>query len=70
MIDKFFKSIPEKTLGILALVVGLLIVFGFLGKMGIPQILFHTAMVVAGVGLILWGLEKSDLLKSFKKLMK
>lgn len=70
MIDNLFKSIPTKTQGILALIVGLLIVFGFLGKMGIPQILFHTAMVLAGVGLILWGLEKTDLLRQLKKLVK
>lgn len=67
MIDKLLKNISVKHQGFLALVVGLLVLFGSLGRLGVLQAFFHTIMIVAGLLLLLWGLDKSDLLKMIKK---
>lgn len=70
MLDKLFKNIQVKHQGFIALVIGLLVLFGSLGRLGVLQAFFHTIMIIAGLSLLLWGLDKSDLLKSLKKLSK
>lgn len=68
MLDKFFKNISVKHQGFIALTIGILVLFGSLGRLGILQAFFHSIMIIAGISLLLWGIDKSDLLKSIKKL--
>lgn len=70
MLDNLFKNIDVKYQGFIALIIGLLVLFGSLGRLGILQAFFHTIMIIAGLSLLLWGLDKSDLLKNLKNLSK
>lgn len=66
MFDHIVQGIPAKTQGIAGIVVGILLLFGAFGSLGMLQAFFHTIMVAAGVLLLFWGLDKSELLKSKK----
>ena len=70
MIDNIYKNIPTKHQGFIALVLGILLLFGSLGRLGVIQTFFHVIMIVAGVNLILWGIDKSNILSIIKKLTK
>lgn len=66
MFDHILKGIPAKTQGVAGIVVGGLLLFGAFGSLGVLQAFFHTIMVAAGVLLLFWGLDKSELLQKIK----
>lgn len=70
MIKKFLKNIPEKHQGLIALVLGVLVLFGALGRLGVLQAFFYSIMIITSVSLLLWGLDKSDALKVIAKRLK
>lgn len=70
MFGKLFKNISNKTQGLVALAIGTLLLLGAFGHLGILQAFFNTIKIIAGVVLLFWGLEKSELLGSLKKLTK
>ena len=70
MIENIFKNIPVKNQGFIALIIGTLVLFGSLGRLGVLQAFFHSIMIIAGISLLLWGLDKSNLLNTIKKLKK
>ena len=67
MIAKTLKSIPTKQQGVIALVIGLLVLLGSFGKLRVLQSFFNTIMIIVGFGLFFWGLAKSDLIKTITK---
>ncbi|MFA5998614.1 MAG: hypothetical protein WC747_01175 [Candidatus Babeliales bacterium] len=70
MFQKQFNSIPEKRQGFIALALGVVLFFGALGKLGFLQNFLNIIMVVVGLYLLFWGVDKSHILKSIKGLKK
>ena len=67
MFDNISKNISQKTQGIIGIVIGIIILFGALINLGVFTALIHTIMIIAGIVLLFWGLEKSELLQHLKK---
>ena len=70
MLNKFLKNVSVKQQGLIALIVGFLLLFGSVGHLGITQLFFHIVVIIAAVNLLMWGLEKTEILNQFKKLLK
>lgn len=69
MLD-FLESISTKHQGLLALLMGLILILGSLGKLGVLQGILNTIMIGVGIILLFWGLNKSKTLAEIKKLVK
>ncbi|MCX5923985.1 MAG: hypothetical protein NTZ68_00970 [Candidatus Dependentiae bacterium] len=70
MIQDLFNKISQKQQGFVALALGIVLFFGALGKLGFLQDFLNIIMVVVGVYLLFWGIDKSNILKSIKGLNK
>ncbi|HSW75800.1 MAG TPA: hypothetical protein VLG50_02055 [Candidatus Saccharimonadales bacterium] len=68
MFHNKFRSIPETHQGFIALILGFILFFGALGKLGFLQSILNLIMVLVGLYLLLWGLDHSNLWKSIKGL--
>lgn len=56
--------------GFIALIVGFILLFGALGKLGFLQEFLNIIMVIVGIYLLVFGLDKSNIWKKiafFKK---
>lgn len=70
MFHLFLRNMSPVQQGLIALVVGLVLLFGALGKLGFLQEFLNIIMVIVGIYLLVWGLDKSNLwrkIMSFKK---
>jgi len=67
MVDQIFSNISPKNQGLIALVLGILVLIGAAGHLGILQDFFYIIMIIAGINLVLWGLRQSDILPKSKK---
>ena len=70
MIQSLFNKISQKQQGFVALALGVVLFFGALGKLGFLQDFLNIIMVVVGVYLLFWGIDKSNIWKSIKGLKK
>lgn len=70
MIQDLFNKISQKQQGFVALALGLILFLGALGKLGFLQNILDLIIVVVGVYLLFWGLDKSNLWKSIRGLKK
>lgn len=59
MFDKISKHISIETQGILATILGLILILGTLGKLQVLQGILNSVMIVTGVLLLIWGLHTS-----------
>ena len=66
----FLDNISVKNQGVLALLMGIILILGSLGKLGVLQGILETILVAVGIVLLVWGLLKSDLIASVKKMLK
>ena len=66
MLNNILKNISPKIQGIIAIVIGLILLFGSFMSLGLFKALFYTTMLVAGVVLLFWGIEKTEILKDLK----
>ncbi|MBI2353086.1 hypothetical protein HYV11_02465 [Candidatus Dependentiae bacterium] len=67
MFDKILDSISAKNKGMIALVLGALVLIGAVGRLGILQDFFYIIMIIAGINLIVWGIRESEILGNSKK---
>jgi hypothetical protein len=67
MLHIFLRHLPQTQQGILAAVVGFVLLFGALGKLGFLQDFLHIILVVVGVYLLVWGIDKTNLLAKLKR---
>jgi hypothetical protein len=70
MLNKLLSQINPQQQGFIALIIGVILLFGALGKLGIFQDGLNIIMVIAGAYLLLWGLNSSHLLKKISGLKK
>ena len=70
MFHIFLRAMSPVQQGLIALVVGLVLLFGALGKLGFLQEFLNIIMVIVGIYLLVWGLDKSNVwrkITSFRK---
>lgn len=70
MFHLFLRNMSLVHQGLIALVVGFVLLFGALGKLGFLQDFLNIIMVVVGIYLLVWGLDKSNLWKKISSLKK
>lgn len=70
MLHKLLNSISNVHQGFIALIVGCVLVFGALGKLGFLQAFLNIIMIVVGIYLLLWGFHQSNLLSKIKNIKK
>mgnify|MGYP003402349437 CR=1 FL=1 len=70
MFHIFFKTLSPVQQGFLALVLGFILVFGALGKLGFLQEFLNIIMVLIGIYLLVFGLDKSNIWKKINFLKK
>lgn len=56
MFDTMFKNMSIQSQGTLALVLGIILIFGTLGKLQILQSILNSIMILIGLILVIWGL--------------
>lgn len=70
MFHIFLRALSPMQQGFASLVVGFVLLFGALGKLGFLQEFLNIIMVIVGLYLLIFGLDKTNILKKihfFKK---
>lgn len=67
MFHNFFKNVKLETQGIVALVIGLILIFGTLGKLQILQGILNSVMIITGVVLVIWGFNATKGINKIKE---
>lgn len=70
MLDTLLGKLSAKHQGVLALIMGLVLVLGSLGKLGILQGVLNALMIGVGLVLVAWGINKSNSIGTVKRLFK
>ncbi len=70
MFHKLLSKVDPQQQGFIALLIGAILVFGALGKLGFLQDFLNLIMVVVGLYLLIWGLNASHLWKKIKNMKK
>ena len=65
MLNNFLKNMKNESKGILAVILGLILILGTLGKLGVLQSILNLIMITIGLSLLFWGLNSS---KSYSRL--
>jgi len=60
MLRDLFKKLTPETQGMLAFILGLILILGTLGKLQILQGMLNTIMIITGILLVLWGLHTTQ----------
>lgn len=70
MFHIFLRRLSPAQQGFIALILGFILVFGALGKLGFLQEFLNIIMVIVGLYLLVFGLDKSNLLRKLNLLKK
>lgn len=65
MFQNSMKNISNESKGMLACILGLILILGTLGKLQILQSILNSIMLLTGLGLVFWGLNVSN---SYKRI--
>ena len=69
MFNDIFKKINPEIKGLIAFILGLILILGTLGKLQILQSILNTIMILVGSMLILWGLNSGNGIEKIKALL-
>ena len=70
MLDNLIKSISPQHQGMLALLMGIILILGALSKLGVLQGVLNTIMIIVGCVLLVWGTNKSGAIAQIQKMLK
>ena len=70
MFHLFLRNMSMVHQGLIALVVGFVLLFGAMGKLGLLQDSLNIIMMIIGIYLLVWGLDKSNVWKKITSLKK
>ncbi len=70
MFHIFLRKLSPVQQGFIALIVGFVLCFGALGKLGFLQEFLNIIMVIVGIYLLVFGIDKSNILKKINFLKK
>ena len=63
MFHIFLRALSPVQQGFVALIIGFILLFGALGKLGFLQEFLNIIMIVVGIYLLIFGLDRSNILK-------
>lgn len=63
MLHRFLKNISIESQGIIAFILGLVLILGTLGKLEILQSILNSVMILTGLALVLWGIHATKGIK-------
>lgn len=69
MFDNFFKNMSLKMQGILAFILGMILILGTLGKLQILQGMLNSVMILTGLLLVAWGLNATKGIDKIKEMI-
>lgn len=64
MFESLIKNMSPESKGMIASILGLILILGTLGKLNVLQSILNSIMIIVGLFLLIWGLNTS---KSFYK---
>ena len=67
MFDTILNKLTHSQRGVLSLILGLILVFGALGKLGFLQDFLNMVMIIVGLFLLFYGVQTTNILAKFKK---
>ncbi len=70
MFDKILKSMSLQSQGIFALILGLILILGTLGKLQILQGILNSVMIFTGLILLIWGMHVTKSVSKFQELLR
>jgi len=70
MFKDYLKNISAESKGIIAFILGIILILGTLGKLGILQGMLDFIMIIMAIILIIWGLQTSNGYVKIKKYLK
>ncbi len=70
MFHIFLRTLSPAQQGFIALILGFILVFGALGKLGFLQDFLNIIMILVGLYLLVFGLDKSNIWKKINFLKK
>ena len=70
MFDKILKSMSLKSQGVFALILGLILVLGTLGKLQILQGILNSVMIFTGIILLVWGMHATKGVSKVQELLR
>lgn len=70
MFHVFLRNMSPTHQGLIALAVGFVLLFGAMGKLGLLQDSLNIIMMIVGIYLFIWGLDKSNVWKKITSLKK
>ena len=60
MFKNFLKNLSHESQGVLAIILGLILILGTLGKLGILQGILDSIMILTGLAFLIWGINSSN----------
>lgn len=60
MFDAFFKNMSQESKGVLASILGLILILGTLGKLHVLESILNSIMIMVGLFLLIWGVNASN----------
>lgn len=66
MFHHIFGKMPSIHQGFFAIILGFILLFGALGKLGFLQDFVNIIMAVLGIYTLVWGFDKSNLWKKIR----
>ena len=70
MLHKLLNQLSNTQQGLIALLLGFVLFFGALGKLGFLQDFLNIILVIVGIYLLLWGCSATQLWKKIANLKK
>ena len=69
MLKSFLKNMNPQNQGILAIILGLILILGIFEKLGVLQTILNAIIVFTGLSLLLWGLHSSNIYHRIKEVI-
>ncbi len=69
MFNLFFKHVKPEAQGMLACILGLVLILGTFGKLQVLQSLLNSVMIIVGIILLVWGFRVSNGMQKIKLLL-
>ena len=60
MLNDFLKKMSPESKGVLASILGLILILGTLGKLNVLQGILNSIMILVGLFLLVWGVNTSN----------
>ncbi len=69
MFMDMFEKLPVRIQGYIALMLGVILILGALGRLGIIQNILEMLLILTGLFIFFWGMKKSEVYTQLKAII-